>query len=62
MRPTNLLRWETMLVAVLIVEFIVFSAISPFWQMFINGAVILVAVLISARGRTVARPALGARA
>jgi rhamnose transport system permease protein len=36
--------------------------ISPFWQMFINGAVILVAVLISARRRTVARPPLGARA
>jgi len=31
MRPTNLLRWETMLVAVLIVEFIVFSAISPYF-------------------------------
>ncbi|MES1262797.1 MAG: ABC transporter permease, partial [Peristeroidobacter soli] len=31
MRPANLLRWETMLVAVLIVEFIVFSAISPYF-------------------------------
>lgn len=36
--------------------------ISPFWQMFINGAVILVAVLISARRRTAARPVLEARA
>jgi rhamnose transport system permease protein len=36
--------------------------ISPFWQMFINGAVILVAVLISARRRTATRPLLEARA
>ena len=36
--------------------------ISPFWQMFINGAVILIAVLISARRRTAARPVLEARA
>jgi rhamnose transport system permease protein len=36
--------------------------ISPFWQMFINGAVILVAVLISARRRAGARPELEARA
>jgi rhamnose transport system permease protein len=36
--------------------------ISPFWQMFINGAVILVAVVISARRRTAARPILEARA
>jgi rhamnose transport system permease protein len=32
--------------------------ISPFWQMFINGAVILVAVLVSARRRTHARTIL----
>jgi len=31
MRPANLLRWETMLGAVLIVEFVVFSAISPYF-------------------------------
>jgi len=31
MRPANLLRWETMLVTVLVVEFIVFSAISPYF-------------------------------
>jgi rhamnose transport system permease protein len=31
MRPANLLRWETMLVMVLVVEFIVFSAISPYF-------------------------------
>lgn len=36
--------------------------ISPFWQMFINGAVILVAVLISARRRTVSRAVLESRA
>jgi rhamnose transport system permease protein len=36
--------------------------ISPFWQMFINGAVILVAVLISARRRTAPRPTLESRA
>lgn len=36
--------------------------ISPFWQMFINGAVILVAVLISARRRVAARPILESRA
>jgi len=30
-RPTNLLRWETMLAAVLVVEFIVFSAVSPYF-------------------------------
>src|SRR4030095_13817784 len=31
MKPANVLRWETMLVAVVIVEFIVFSAISPYF-------------------------------
>ena len=31
MRPANLLRWESMLVLVLVVEFIVFSAISPYF-------------------------------
>jgi rhamnose transport system permease protein len=36
--------------------------ISPFWQMFINGAVILVAVLLSARRRPMARPVLESRA
>ena len=36
--------------------------ISPFWQMFINGAVILVAVLLSARRRTAPRPVLESRA
>jgi rhamnose transport system permease protein len=35
--------------------------ISPFWQMFINGAVILAAVLISARRRIQARAVLEAR-
>jgi rhamnose transport system permease protein len=35
--------------------------ISAFWQMFINGAVILVAVLISARQREVRRTILEAR-
>jgi rhamnose transport system permease protein len=36
--------------------------ISPFWQMFINGAVILVAVLISARRRVASRQTLESRA
>jgi rhamnose transport system permease protein len=36
--------------------------ISPFWQMFINGAVILMAVLVSARRRAAARSILEARA
>ncbi len=36
--------------------------ISAFWQMFINGAVILLAVLLSARQREVKRPLLEARA
>lgn len=36
--------------------------ISPFWQMFINGAVILLAVLLSARRRPTARPVLESRA
>jgi rhamnose transport system permease protein len=36
--------------------------ISPFWQMFINGAVILAAVLVSARRRVVSRPILESRA
>jgi rhamnose transport system permease protein len=36
--------------------------ISPFWQMFINGAVILVAVLLSARRRPMTRPVLESRA
>jgi rhamnose transport system permease protein len=36
--------------------------ISPFWQMFINGAVILVAVLISAQRRPGARSVLESRA
>jgi rhamnose transport system permease protein len=36
--------------------------ISPFWQMFINGAVILVAVLLSARRRAASRPVLESRA
>jgi rhamnose transport system permease protein len=36
--------------------------ISPFWQMFINGAVILVAVLMSARRRVASRPILESRA
>lgn len=31
MRPATLLRWESMLVLVLVVEFIVFSAISPYF-------------------------------
>jgi len=31
MKPANLLRWETMLATVLIVEFVVFSAISPYF-------------------------------
>ncbi|MES1263267.1 MAG: ABC transporter permease, partial [Peristeroidobacter soli] len=31
MKPAKLLRWESMLVAVLVVEFIVFSAISPYF-------------------------------
>jgi len=34
--------------------------ISAFWQMFINGAVILIAVLLSARARVHARPILEA--
>jgi rhamnose transport system permease protein len=36
--------------------------ISPFWQMFINGAVILVAVLLSARRRVASAPVLESRA
>jgi rhamnose transport system permease protein len=36
--------------------------ISPFWQMFINGAVILVAVLLSARRRPATRPVLESHA
>jgi rhamnose transport system permease protein len=36
--------------------------ISPFWQMFINGAVILVAVLLSARRRVASRRVLESRA
>ncbi|HYJ41637.1 MAG TPA: ABC transporter permease [Steroidobacteraceae bacterium] len=31
MRPANLLRWESMLVLVLVLEFIVFSTISPYF-------------------------------
>jgi rhamnose transport system permease protein len=31
MRPANLLRWESMLAVVLVVEFIVFSTISPYF-------------------------------
>jgi ribose/xylose/arabinose/galactoside ABC-type transport system permease subunit len=36
--------------------------ISSFWQMFINGVVILVAVVLSARQREVKRSILEARA
>jgi rhamnose transport system permease protein len=31
MRPANFLRWEVMLAAVLVVEFVVFSAVSPYF-------------------------------